>query len=200
MNPWWRTTMAILVGLALLGGTVAVHARASERVLRDQELHEETLIQALMPPLEGAEPRKPVTDRKWRGGDSVECGRTIKPVPCPDPRPPRASVLVTFRTDSAELDDDGRRRLDVVARALSSSQLGAMRFVVEGHADPRGTPEGNLRLSQARAESVRHYLVSTHRIQPGRLVATGKGDREPLNRREIAAPENRRVTFETRLP
>jgi flagellar motor protein MotB len=30
------------------------------------------------------------------------------------------------------------------------------------------------------------------------LKALGKGDREPLNVREVSAPENRRVTFVTR--
>jgi outer membrane protein OmpA-like peptidoglycan-associated protein len=73
--------------------------------------------------------------------------------------------------------------------------LSEFRFRVEGHADPRGSHERNLVLSQGRAEAVCEYLVSNHGISRARLVSEGKGDKEPMNRENIAAPENRRVTI-----
>jgi outer membrane protein OmpA-like peptidoglycan-associated protein len=53
-----------------------------------------------------------------------------------------------------------------------------------------------MKLSQERAESVKRYLV-TQGIAEDRLVAEGRGDREPMLPAEPAAPENRRVTFVT---
>jgi flagellar motor protein MotB len=41
--------------------------------------------------------------------------------------------------------------------------------------------------------------VGTHAIGAERLSAVGKGDSEPLNTGNPAAPENRRVTLVTRV-
>jgi outer membrane protein OmpA-like peptidoglycan-associated protein len=176
-----------LLAAALAAGAAVAYAQSSDVLLRGAQFSEEALVNALKPPLpEGT------------------LSRTIRPVGAPPPRPAApakpasASLLVTFETNSAELTADARRQLDVVARALANDQLANLSFAIEGHADLRGSPDDNLRLSQARAEAVREYLVSVGRIGPERLAAVGKGDREPLNTREVAAPENRRVTFVTR--
>jgi OOP family OmpA-OmpF porin len=50
-------------------------------------------------------------------------------------------------------------------------------------------------LSKGRAESVKLYLVQAQKVREDRLTAMGKGDTEPLNTANPAAPENRRVTF-----
>ena len=114
-------------------------------------------------------------------------------------KPPSASVLITFVTDSAELAGQARSSLDVIGKALQSQQLANLKFAIEGHADPRGTSEHNLRLSQARAESVVSYLSTQHRIDRSRLRPVGKGDSELYNAQQPTAPENRRVTI-ARLP
>jgi outer membrane protein OmpA-like peptidoglycan-associated protein len=107
-----------------------------------------------------------------------------------------ASLLVTFDTNSIELTGAARRQLDIVASALRNDRLVEYRFTVEGHADPRGNSNSNLTLSQDRAESVKRYLMDQG-IAGDRLVAEGRGDREPMLPAEPAAPENRRVTFVT---
>jgi outer membrane protein OmpA-like peptidoglycan-associated protein len=112
-------------------------------------------------------------------------------------RRPSASLLITFETNSATLTRSSREQLDVLASALKNDRLKPFTFVVEGHADPRGTTDYNLVLSRSRAESVREYLVAAHQIEPDRLTPVGKGDSEQLNVRDIAAPENRRVTIVT---
>jgi OmpA-OmpF porin, OOP family len=112
-------------------------------------------------------------------------------------KPAKANLLITFVTNSVELTSKAKQALDVVARSLSSEKLSAFKFNIEGHADPRGKSEDNLRLSQGRAESVKNYLVSTHKIGGDRLNPIGKGDREPLVPDQPTAPENRRVTFVT---
>ena len=93
------------------------------------------------------------------------------------------------------VDDEARRSLDVVGGALQSPQLEQYRFSIQGHADPRGTPERNLALSQARAESVRRYLVANKHIRDERLQAVGKDDTELMNHENPIVPENRRVSF-----
>ena len=108
-----------------------------------------------------------------------------------------APILLTFATNSADLTDDAKRALEVVAKAMKASQLAAQRFVIQGHADPRGSAMGNMRLSEVRAQAVRDYLVNELGISAERLTPVGRGDLEPLNPGLPAAVENRRVTFVT---
>jgi len=111
------------------------------------------------------------------------------------PKPAKAALLITFETNATVLTADAKRELDIVGRALNTSRLTNYNFVIEGHADPRGSSERNLRLSEGRAEAVKQYLVQNQSVNAERLQAVGKGDREPLNTGNPAAPENRRVTF-----
>jgi outer membrane protein OmpA-like peptidoglycan-associated protein len=70
------------------------------------------------------------------------------------------------------------------------------RVVVGAHMDNRGFAEANLRLSQARAESVCQYLIA-HGVAPDRLEAKGYGDTRPIdsNATSIGRENNRRVEF-----
>ncbi len=108
---------------------------------------------------------------------------------------PAVALQIIFETNSAELTPTARKTLDMVGEALKSNDLSNFAFAIEGHADPRGGSDLNLRLSQARAESVRTYLVAQHRVDTKRLSALGKGDRELMNRQNPIAPENRRVVI-----
>ncbi|MBL8288541.1 MAG: OmpA family protein, partial [Rubrivivax sp.] len=45
---------------------------------------------------------------------------------------------------------------------------------------------------------VRTYLISRHGLDAGRVDAVGKGSSNLLNKTNIAAPENRRVTIVSR--
>ena len=159
-----------IAALLLLAGHLHIGAAqpAPTQILTGPDLNERNVIKALFPE----------ADKRIIG------------------RPPSASLLITFETNSTALSEKARQELDVVAGALANSQLRRFNFVVEGHADPRGTSGANLTLSQLRANAVRAYLMQ-RAVEPGRLVALGKGDREPLKPQEPAAPENRRVTFTT---
>jgi outer membrane protein OmpA-like peptidoglycan-associated protein len=71
-------------------------------------------------------------------------------------------------------------------------------FVISGHTDHTGTYEGNLMLSQQRADAVRYWIVSNLGIDPARITTIGKADDEafpdlgPDKSIEEQAP-NRRV-------
>jgi OOP family OmpA-OmpF porin len=65
-----------------------------------------------------------------------------------------------------------------------------------GHTDNTGSNALNMRLSKARAESVRTYLVAQG-ANPSRIEATGYGEEQPIASNKTAAgrQKNRRVEF-----
>jgi peptidoglycan-associated lipoprotein len=65
---------------------------------------------------------------------------------------------VFFDTDSSELSPQARATLDKQAQWLN--QYAQYAFVIEGHADERGTREYNIALGARRAQTVREYLTS----------------------------------------
>ena len=88
----------------------------------------------------------------------------------------------------------GRSRvLDQVARVLLEHPEVA-RVVIEGHTDAEGSPASNQRLSLARAEAVRDYLVRQG-VPAERLEARGLGARRPAgsNGTQAGRGENRRA-------
>jgi outer membrane protein OmpA-like peptidoglycan-associated protein len=174
--------LATMIGLALCLAAPAAAFGEAGKVLKDKDITESALIDALTPEV------------RTRSIKIMREGQVAPPVAA---KPAAASLLITFETGSATLTPRAKRSLDVVARALDSDKLTDFRFSIEGHADPRGGDEYNLRLSQARAESVVNYLADTHHIARERLKPIGKGDAELLNAAHPDAPENRRVTIKT---
>lgn len=195
---------AALVAFAgALAGALAAPVFAQEKVLREGQVTERALVDALAPPA-AAPADKPAAE----GGDVVR-SRSFKAAVAPaaaagttagaavaaaNPAG-KASILVTFVTDSADLTQRARDALDVLGGAMKSDRLASVRFTIEGHADPRGGEDYNMRLSTARAQAVREYLIARHGLAPERINAVGRGASALLDTRNIAAPENRRVTI-----
>ncbi|WP_326534388.1 OmpA family protein [Pseudorhodoferax sp.] len=185
----FKTTMrATLVALSL-GAVMAAQAQAPAPVLRMNQVTEQALLDALAID-------EPVAEEAVRT-------RSIRPTarsnaPRPAAAAGRSNLLITFTTNSAELTNESKTALGTVAKALQSDKLSGFSFSIEGHADPRGNAELNQRLSEARAQSVAAFLVSSHGVAADRLVPVGKGSSELLNTDRPEAPENRRVTIVTR--
>ena len=99
---------------------------------------------------------------------------------------------VLFTTGKSELIPLAQQKLDQVAEALKQSD--SPKIVVEGYTDSRGADDANLRLSQARAESVRTYLVSRG-VKSESISALGKGEANPIasNDTPEGRANNRRV-------
>ncbi|MGH7084580.1 MAG: OmpA family protein, partial [Acetobacteraceae bacterium] len=111
------------------------------------------------------------------------------------PAAPSVNLNVEFATDSATLTPSARQTLDALGEALSSQQLAAYRFRIEGHTDTVGSAPYNLALSQRRADAVAAYLERKFGIPSGRLETLGMGENgllvpTPANTPE---PKNRRV-------
>ena len=113
-----------------------------------------------------------------------------RPMP---PRDPSIDLQVQFKLDSAELLQLGRLQLDQLAFALQNKALIESGFELAGHTDQSGTYEHNIRLSTARAESVRNYLMTQHRIEPRRLITVGYGYTRLADPARPRAAINRRV-------
>lgn len=186
-----------VVGLVCLGSVAAAlfagPAFAQERVLREGQVTEGALVDALTPPQAASAPDDGIRTRSFR--PAMRPAATAGGAATAGVAAGRASILVTFVTDRADLTAPARGALDVLAAAMKSERLAGVRFTIEGHADPRGSEDHNLRLSQARAESVRDYLISRHGLDARRVDAVGKGSSNLMNKTQIAAPENRRVTI-----
>lgn len=78
-----------------------------------------------------------------------------------------------------------------------------MRITISGHTDSEGKQEANLRLSQARADAIRNYLIEEFKLQPDRISAIGYGGTKPIveEKTEEDRRLNRRVEFEiNRMP
>jgi outer membrane protein OmpA-like peptidoglycan-associated protein len=100
---------------------------------------------------------------------------------------------VLFVTGKSDLLPIAREKLDQVAKVLQDADPGQT-FVVEGHTDAQGSDQANLALSQARAESVRTYLVSRG-VAAERIRALGRGEAQPVasNDSPEGRANNRRV-------
>ena len=99
---------------------------------------------------------------------------------------------VNFRTGSAALTPGGRTTLLRAVDLLKAAP--SVRVEVDGHTDSRGTDRANLRLSAARANTVKATLVAAG-VDPARLETKGFGESAPraTNRTAAGRGLNRRV-------
>jgi outer membrane protein OmpA-like peptidoglycan-associated protein len=98
----------------------------------------------------------------------------------------------TFETGRVTLTAQARGALDRVAVGLKGNP--GLRVEVAGYTDNRGTTGANLRLSQARADAVRGYLIERG-VPPEQVVARGLGADDPVdtNATAVGRSRNRRV-------
>jgi len=104
------------------------------------------------------------------------------------------SILdLQFAIDNDEIQREDKEKLAVVGTFLA--KYPSATAVIEGHSDNVGSPEHNLKLSQARADSVVAYLVNNLHIDPARLSAVGYGNTRPIadNATEEGKRQNRRI-------
>jgi outer membrane protein OmpA-like peptidoglycan-associated protein len=113
-----------------------------------------------------SESNKTLTARLDELSHRVEMAQTVKEDAAKDDaaKDDAANILdglqgdVLFRTGSADITPEMKHGIQVLAEAVAKSP--ALRVRVDGYADPRGTVESNLKLSEARANAVRDLLIS----------------------------------------
>ena len=157
-------------GVTLRGSAISDADKASrERWARDFFGPDTAIVDAI----EVASPQQPVTRP-----EDVRCAE-------------RMPAAVTFRTASSRIDAKGRALLDAIVPCLKSGS-----YEIGGYTDNIGTAEDNLKLAQARAESVRAYMILKG-VDASRLVAVGHGADRPIGDNGTAAgrASNRRIEF-----
>lgn len=119
------------------------------------------------------------------------------PAPPTVPEPSRTEVLfcdLTFASGSAALNDDGKARLEKIASSLRTT---AGPIDIRGYSDTspirHARPAELQRLSQARADAVKHFLADRG-VPPDRMTATGMGSTNPKETR--AASRRVEITWQ----
>ncbi|GAA5076510.1 OmpA family protein [Roseibacterium beibuensis] len=100
---------------------------------------------------------------------------------------------LSFQTGASELSGADYASLAELARFLASDP--ARQIVLVGHTDAQGSLEGNIALSEARAEAVRGHLIDRLGVSPEQVSAAGIGFLAPraANDTDEGREANRRV-------
>ncbi|MEQ8189383.1 MAG: OmpA family protein [Candidatus Eremiobacterota bacterium] len=148
-------------------------------------------------PTEAAEPTKAPEPTK------KPTAKPAKPTPKPTPSKPKNQDIATlevppiyFETGSSSINKNSYFTLSEIGKKLL--HFPTLYIRIEGHTDNIGDPQMNKELSQARANSVKAYLLKKYpQIKKDRLIAKGYGDTKPIdtNDTEDGRSNNRRTEF-----
>jgi len=108
---------------------------------------------------------------------------------------PQKDMHIQFEFGSAKLTASAKTVLNELGAALQSDQLAPYQFSLVGHTDAVGSEAANLKLSQARAASVKDYLVNQFHVDPTRLEASGVGASDLADPSNPNSGINRRVVI-----
>jgi outer membrane protein OmpA-like peptidoglycan-associated protein len=109
---------------------------------------------------------------------------------------PKATIdlrEVFFKFNSAAITDEAEPQLRELGAALSDPRLKGSIISIGGHTDAVGSDAFNQNLSERRAATIKWYLVDNFKLPPANLHSVGYGKRQPKNKADVIAPENRRV-------
>ena len=106
----------------------------------------------------------------------------------------QAKHKISFDPGSAELDAASSLAMGALAQALKN--CAKIKLEIGGHTDAQGSTQGNLALSQARAEAVLMALLN-HDVDVSAMRAVGYGESVPIadNATDAGRETNRRIEF-----
>jgi OOP family OmpA-OmpF porin len=113
-------------------------------------------------------------------------------------RPVVTEVVVNFEFNKSALTEEARLKLDAAFAKQPTSNPQALAVIaLEGHTDSIGREGYNQRLGQARAESVKRYLMRLG-IPADRMNVISYGETRPIapNTTRAGRAENRRVMIQ----
>ncbi len=107
---------------------------------------------------------------------------------------------VNFRTDSAEIDDSEKPKLEAsyakVTEAIAShKELGRITLFIAGHTDTVGSSAYNVQLSRARAQSIAGWFRRRGLRSPIAFEGFGESALLVKTADEVDEPKNRRADY-----
>jgi outer membrane protein OmpA-like peptidoglycan-associated protein len=179
------------------GGWVALISKCSSRRIASlafvaAALTAVNLAQAQQQPQE-QQPTREQAIESLRAKQLTRCPQLDPKYGCSVAAAERIDVEVRFAFGSAALERAASAQLTALGAELGKSERKGTRLVVAGHTDARGSNAFNQRLSERRAEAVKHVLVEKFGLPDETVVAIGHGKAEPKNPADPFAAENRRV-------
>jgi OOP family OmpA-OmpF porin len=108
---------------------------------------------------------------------------------------PALTFYLEYLPNEVEVRKDFAAEMKKMAEFVKANP--GRRFVIEGHTDSVGSDASNMRLSLARAEKIRDYLVEKMGISASLLEARGFGESNPVadNNTQEGRQQNRRVVL-----
>jgi outer membrane protein OmpA-like peptidoglycan-associated protein len=176
--------LSILLGIAVTCGLQAQEQGTFTDFRSRSAYTEEDLARSLFQP--------PPSDVRTRGIGPAQA----KPAPTSGTSSKNSIALnVFFEFNSDRILQNYYGDLDKLGKVLTDPQYSAYRVQIEGYTDSIGSDSYNQRLSERRAESVKHYLIQHFPIRSERLVARGFGKSKPIapNDTSEGRDKNRRV-------
>lgn len=119
----------------------------------------------------------------------------LQPVAPPAGKGTTVGFNIQFATNSSDLLPSTLPYINSVGEMLQLDSSGKTRVLIAGHADAKGRSDKNQVLSEARAGSVKTYLVQRYGIGADRLETRGYGQNQPLPGTNPNDGVNRRVEF-----
>jgi OOP family OmpA-OmpF porin len=122
---------------------------------------------------------------------ATPCSFTVDNYGCPV----KTTLKINFASNSAQIRQSSKIQIDQFAQYLLKNKGSTVKVI--GHTDSRGSALHNLALSQRRANSIVHALLSQG-VSSARLQALGKGESMPLTSNDSAMGRamNRRIEAE----
>ena len=109
--------------------------------------------------------------------------------------PTQVSITLKIEFDTGKSDIKAKYHNEIKNVADFMKKYPQANTVIEGHTDNVGNEATNVKLSQARANSVKAYLIEKLDIEKNRLQAVGYGPKKPIasNATAEGKQKNRRV-------
>jgi OmpA-OmpF porin, OOP family len=100
-----------------------------------------------------------------------------------------------FDVNKSIVKPEGKAKMDDLVSKIKDINLEVI--IAVGHTDSDGSDAANQKLSVARSEAVKAYLVSKG-IEKNRVYTEGKGEKQPVadNKTKEGKAKNRRVEIE----
>jgi OOP family OmpA-OmpF porin len=102
-------------------------------------------------------------------------------------------IEISFDANKSDIKAKFHAELDKLGNFMK--EFPNAKGTLEGHTDADGSKDANLKLSQARADSVRNYIVKKFAIDGNRITANGYGSAKPIasNKTNSGKAKNRRI-------